>query len=142
MSETQSISAKQPGWFSRLANPTRFIQIADRLIPWLTGIAMLLLAAGLYMGFTAPEDYQQGITVRIMFIHVPSAWLAMMCYSVMAIASIGTLVWRHPLADVAAKTALPIGAAEVVQLAANAVEASWLPPTRKAELTAQIHALA
>ncbi|MCB1381920.1 MAG: heme ABC transporter permease [Notoacmeibacter sp.] len=111
MSETQSISAKQPGWFSRLANPTRFIQIADRLIPWLTGIAMLLLAAGLYMGFTAPEDYQQGITVRIMYIHVPFAWLSMMCYSVMAVSSIGTLVWKHPLADVSAKAAAPIGAA-------------------------------
>ncbi|MCB1420204.1 MAG: heme ABC transporter permease [Notoacmeibacter sp.] len=111
MSETQTITSKQPGWFSRLANPTRFIQIADRLIPWLTGIAVLLLAAGLYMGFTAPEDYQQGVTVRIMYIHVPFAWLAMMCYSVMAISSIGTLVWKHPLADVSAKAAAPIGAA-------------------------------
>ena len=111
MSETQIITSKQPGWFSRLANPTRFIQIADRLIPWLTGIAVLLLAAGLYMGFTAPEDYQQGVTVRIMYIHVPFAWLAMMCYSVMAVSSIGTLVWKHPLADVSAKAAAPIGAA-------------------------------
>jgi heme exporter protein C len=72
---------------------------------------VLSLVIGLYMSFAAPEDYQQGITVRIMFIHVPAAWLAMMCYSVMAVASLGTLVWRHPLADVAAKTALPIGAA-------------------------------
>ena len=111
MSETQIITSKQPGWFSRLANPTRFIQIADRSIPWLTGIAVLLLAAGLYMGFTAPEDYQQGVTVRIMYIHVPFAWLAMMCYSVMAVSSIGTLVWKHPLADVSAKAAAPIGAA-------------------------------
>ena len=111
MSDTQVSTAKQPGWFSRLANPTRFIQIAERLIPWLTGIALLLLAVGLYLSFTAPEDYQQGVTVRIMYIHVPFAWLAMMCYSVMAVSSIGTLVWKHPLADVSAKAAAPIGAA-------------------------------
>ena len=94
-----------------LANPTRFIALADRLVPWLGGIAVLLLAAGLYMSFAAPEDYQQGITVRIMFIHVPFAWLSMMCYTVMTISSVGTLVWKHPLADVSAKAAAPIGAA-------------------------------
>ena len=94
-----------------LANPTRFIALADRLVPWLGGIAALLLAAGLYMSFAAPEDYQQGITVRIMFIHVPFAWLSMMCYTVMTISSVGTLVWKHPLADVSAKAAAPIGAA-------------------------------
>ena len=94
-----------------LANPTRFIALADRLVPWLGGIAVLLLAAGLYMSFAAPEDYQQGTTVRIMFIHVPFAWLSMMCYTVMTISSVGTLVWKHPLADVSAKAAAPIGAA-------------------------------
>ena len=67
-------------------------------------------AVGLYLGFTAPEDFQQGITVRIMYIHVPFAWLAMMCYTLMALAALGTLVWRHPLADVALKSAAPIGA--------------------------------
>jgi heme exporter protein C len=56
-----------------------------------------------------PEDYQQGITVRIMYIHVPFAWIAMMCYG-MAVAALGTLVWRHPLADVSLKAAAPIGA--------------------------------
>lgn len=93
-----------------LANPTRFVALAGRLVPWLAGWAALLLAVGLYMGFTAPEDYQQGITVRIMYIHVPFAWLSMMCYTVMAISALGTLVWRHPLADVALKAAAPIGA--------------------------------
>ena len=63
------------------------------------------------MAFMAPEDYQQGMTVRIMYIHVPSAWLAMMCYTVMAVSAVGTLVWRHPLADVSVKAAAPIGAA-------------------------------
>ncbi len=94
-----------------LANPTRFAAFADRVVPWLAGAACLILAAGLYMSFAAPEDYQQGTTVRIMYIHVPFAWLAMLCYGVMAVSALGTLVWRHPLADVALKSAAPIGAA-------------------------------
>jgi heme exporter protein C len=95
----------------KYANPTRFMKFADAVLPWLTAATAILFAAGLYLSFYAPPDYQQGQTVKIMFIHVPSAWLAMMCYSVIAIASIGSLIWRHPLADVAAKTAAPIGAA-------------------------------
>ena len=79
-------------------------------MPWLAGLSALTLAAGLYLAFTAPEDFQQGITVRIMYIHVPFAWLAMMCYSLMALSALGTLVWRHPLADVSLKAAAPIGA--------------------------------
>ena len=97
--------------FSDLANPTRFLALAGRILPWLSAAAALLLAAGLYLGFTAEGDYQQGDTVRIMYIHVPAAWLSMMCYSVMALSALGTLVWRHPLADVAARAAAPIGAA-------------------------------
>lgn len=93
-----------------LANPTRFIALADRLVPWLGGLAALVIAVGLLMGFNAPEDYQQGITVRIMYIHVPFAWLAMFIYTAMAAAAVGTLVWRHPLADVSLKAAAPIGA--------------------------------
>lgn len=93
-----------------LANPTRFLALADRLIPWLAGLSALLLAVGLVLGFRAPEDFQQGITVRIMYIHVPFAWLSMLCYTVMAVSALGTLVWRHPLADVALKAAAPIGA--------------------------------
>jgi heme exporter protein C len=96
--------------FADLANPTRFLALADRLVPWLAGITVAVLAVGLVMAFTAPEDYQQGITVRIMYIHVPFAWLSMMCYTLMALSALGTLVWRHPLADVALKTAAPIGA--------------------------------
>jgi heme exporter protein C len=96
--------------FSDLANPTRFIALAARILPWMAGIAAILFAIGLYLGFTAGGDYQQGITVRIMYIHVPAAWLAMMCYTVMAVSAIGTLVWRHPLADVSHKTAAPLGA--------------------------------
>ena len=94
-----------------LANPTRFLWLAGLLTPWLLGAAGLALAAGLVMAFSAPEDYQQGITVRIMYVHVPFAWLAMMCYTIMAVSALGTLVWRHPLADVALKAAAPLGAA-------------------------------
>ena len=93
-----------------IANPTRFMALADRLVPWFAGLALLALAAGLWLAFAAPEDYQQGTTVRIMYIHVPFAWLAMMGYSLMAVSALGTLVWRHPLADVALKAAAPIGA--------------------------------
>jgi heme exporter protein C len=94
-----------------LANPTRFLSLVDRVVPWLSALTLILLGTGLYLAlFVAPPDYQQGETVRIMFIHVPSAWLAMFGYTVIAIAALGTLIWRHPLADVAAKTAAPIGA--------------------------------
>ncbi len=93
-----------------LANPTRFLALVERIVPFMAGISALILAAGLFMAFRAPEDYQQGYTVRIMYIHVPFAWLSMMCYGVMAVAALGTLVWRHPLADVALKAAAPIGA--------------------------------
>jgi heme exporter protein C len=94
-----------------LANPTRFMALTDAIMPFIASITVLALAAGLYMAFTAPEDYQQGETVLIMFIHVPAAWLAMMCYSVMSLSALGTLVWRHPLADVSLRAAAPIGAA-------------------------------
>ncbi|HEX2726848.1 MAG TPA: heme ABC transporter permease [Beijerinckiaceae bacterium] len=95
-----------------LANPARFMALSGQLMPWLAGAAALLLAAGLYMGwFLAPADYQQGETVRIMFLHVPAAWLGLFFYLVMATSALGTLVWRHPLADVSQKAAAPIGAA-------------------------------
>ena len=97
--------------FSELANPTRFLALSGRILPWLGGLAALLFVVGLSMSFTTEGDYQQGETVRIMYVHVPAAWLSMMCYSVMAISAIGTLVWRHPLADVSHKAAAPLGAA-------------------------------
>ena len=93
-----------------LANPTRFLALTARVLPWLAAATVLLLAIGLYQAALAPDDYQQGATVKIMFIHVPNAWLSMFVWGVMSIASLGTLVWRHPLADVAAKAAAPIGA--------------------------------
>ncbi len=99
-------------WSQKLANPTVFMAFSTRLLPWVAGAAGVLLALALYMAFfTAPPDYQQGQTVKIMFIHVPSAWLAMFGYLLIAISSFGLLVFRHPLADVSAKAAAPIGAA-------------------------------
>jgi heme exporter protein C len=95
-----------------LANPTRFMSLSATLLPWIGGVAMALIAVGLYLAFfSAPPDYQQGHTVKIMFIHVPSAWLAMGIYLLVAISSFGLLVFRHPLADVSAKAAVPLGAA-------------------------------
>ncbi len=96
---------------SDLANPSRFLTLANRAIPWLAGLTVILLAIGLYQSMLAPDDYQQGATVKIMFLHVPSAWLGMLGWGIMSLAALGTLVWRHPLADVAAKAAAPIGAA-------------------------------
>lgn len=94
------------------ANPTRFIGLAERLLPWLAGAAALALLVGFGLVFrSVPDDYQQGATIKIMFVHVPAAWLAMMGYSIMAMSALGTIVWRHPLADVSAKAAAPIGAA-------------------------------
>ena len=96
----------------RLANPTRFMELSSSILPWLASAAAILIAYGLYLAFfVAPADYQQGETVKIMYIHVPSAWLAMMGYGFVALSSFGLLVFRHPLADVSAKAAVPIGAA-------------------------------
>ena len=95
----------------RLANPTRFMQLSARLLPWLATAAGMLIAIGLFLAFfRAPPDYQQGHTVKIMFIHVPAAWLAMMGYLLIAVSSFGLIVFRHPLADVSAKAAAPVGA--------------------------------
>ena len=95
-------------WF---ANPTRFMRIAEKALPWITIAAIFFISAGLYQGlFISPADYQQGETVRIMYVHVPSAWMAMFCYTLLAVASGSFLIWKHPLADIAAQAAAPIGA--------------------------------
>lgn len=97
-----------------LANPRRFLQVSGPASVAFGVAAAVLLAAGLWLTFTAPEDYQQGDTVRIMFIHVPAAYLAVFAYVVLAGASLTGLVWRGLVADCAARAAAPIGAAFTV----------------------------
>ncbi|MEM8665778.1 MAG: cytochrome c biogenesis protein CcsA, partial [Pseudomonadota bacterium] len=110
-----------------IVNPGRFAAIADRAVPWLAAATALMFAVGLYFALWAsPEDYQQGATVRIMYVHVPAAWMALFTYMVMTSAALGTLVWRHPLADVAAKAAAPLGA--VFTLIALGTGAVWGKP--------------
>ncbi len=95
----------------RLANPARFTRLANAILPWCAWATVLLFAAGLYLGLVvAPPDYQQGDSVRIMYIHVPAAWMALSSYTLIAVASAVSLVWKHPLADLVAHSAAPIGA--------------------------------
>ncbi|QHL90858.1 heme ABC transporter permease [Sphingomonas changnyeongensis] len=91
------------------ANPTRFLGLARPLTPWLFGLGAALCLYGFYAGLMlAPPDYLQGESVRIMYVHVPAAWLGMGGWTGIAIASLTQLVWRHPLAGVAARAiALP-----------------------------------
>lgn len=95
-----------------LANPARFMRLSSSALPWCGWAAVAVLALGLYWSLVgAPPDYQQGDAVRIMYVHVPAAWLALSVYLFVAVASAVGLVWRHPLAEVAARAAAPIGAA-------------------------------
>ena len=93
-----------------LANPQRFMDASRWAAPVLGVLAAVLMAAGLWLGFTAPEDYQQGDTVRIMFVHVPAAWLSLAAYAALGGASFFGLVFRHGLADAAARACAPLGA--------------------------------
>ena len=93
-----------------LANPQNFMRLSGRALPWLTGLAALSFVVGLVLAMLSPADYQQGETVKIMFIHVPAAWVSTLAYCVMTGSALGTLVWRHPLAEAAQKAAAPLGA--------------------------------
>ena len=94
----------------RFANPNRFMRLSAAVVPWMAGATVIFGAAGLYLGlFQAPADYQQGESVRIMYVHVPAAWMALFCYTSMAAASATGLIWKHPLADLAARSTAPIG---------------------------------
>jgi len=98
-------------WFHKLGSPKYFYGIAGRLIPWLGALCVLLLGAGVYLGlFVAPADYQQGESYRIIFIHVPSAWMSMFVYVVMASAGATVLIWRVKLAEIIASASAPLGA--------------------------------
>jgi heme exporter protein C len=97
---------------TRLANPARFMRASGAVLPWVGAAAAGMLALGLVWSLVlSPPDYQQGESVRIMFIHVPSAWMALSVYLFIAVASAVALVWRHPLAEIAAQAAAPVGAA-------------------------------
>ncbi len=93
------------------ANPLRFARLADTLLPWLTAATLLAFAVALPWALIfSPEDYQQGETVRIMYVHVPSAYLSLMSYMAVAVSGAVWLIWKHPLADLAARAAAPMGA--------------------------------
>lgn len=95
----------------RFANPARFNRLADAFLPWLSILTVLSFAAGLYYAFfDSPVDYQQGNSVRMMYVHVPAAWSSMFVYAFIGVASFVALVWKHPLALLAGKAAAPIGA--------------------------------
>jgi heme exporter protein C len=95
----------------RFANPGRFMRLSGRVMPWCGAGAAIGLAVGIYLALlVAPPDYQQGEAVRIMFVHVPAAWMASFVYAFLALASAIALIWRHPLADIAAHAAAPLGA--------------------------------
>lgn len=95
----------------RFANPTRFLKIARVATPITALLGLALLGVGLGLGlFASPPDYLQGESVRIMYVHVPAAWFGMGGYLFVALAGAAFLVWRHPLADVAARAAAPVGA--------------------------------
>ena len=112
MTSTPTASqARQKTNWHRFANPSRFARISAAIMPWTTALTVLLMTVGLYLALVAsPEDYQQGQTVRIMYVHVPAAWMAMFTYVFMAACAAAGLIWRHPLADMAAKSCAPLGA--------------------------------
>ncbi|MEQ1771367.1 MAG: heme ABC transporter permease CcmC [Devosia sp.] len=112
MSTDSATRAPKQNWFSRLAHPGAFMGWSRHLVAPLAIVTALCFAIGLYLGFfVAPLSTDNvGTTLPILYIHVPNAWLSQFVYGVMAVAALGTLVWRHPLADVAAKAAAPLGA--------------------------------
>lgn len=110
--DATALPARAPRNLHRFANPGRFLRLAGRLQPWLNVSGILLVAIGIVWGlFFSPADWQQGDSVRILYIHVPSAWLASAGYFAMALCSAAALVWKHPLADLAAAEISPVGAA-------------------------------
>ena len=97
--------------FNFLANPARFSRLSSKMKPWVGCLTLCFLLSGLWFALlSSPADYQQGDTVRIMYVHVPCAWMAMFAFLFLSTFSIIGLIWRHPLAHVIAQSAAPIGA--------------------------------
>jgi len=104
-------SGQKTSWLHRYANPGRFLRLAKPSLPWLAGFSLILTVTGLIWGYYfAPADWEQGDAARIMYVHVPAAWVAMAGYAALAVASFFSLIWRHPLADIAAEEIGPVGA--------------------------------
>ena len=99
-------------WFHKLGSPPYFDRFAARWAPWAYGLGLLVMAVGVYGAlFQVPSDYQQGDSFRILYIHVPSAWMSMAVFGLMAVYSVIALVWRIKLAEILAMACAPIGAA-------------------------------
>jgi heme exporter protein C len=114
-------------FFHKLASPKHFYRISGLLIPWLAAITAILLVLGLYLAlFVAPPDYQQGESYRIIFVHVPSAWMSMFIYTFMAVLSAIYLIWNIKLADVMARSSAVLGAS--FTLLALATGSLWGKP--------------
>jgi len=93
------------------ANPSRFVKVTSILVPWLMSMLVFLLIFGVYLAlFGSPDDIVQGSAVRIMYVHVPSAWIALSSYLMLAICSFFFIIWRHPLADILSRSIAPVGA--------------------------------
>jgi heme exporter protein C len=100
-----------PNWLHRLSSPPTFYRFAERARPWLTGVSVLLLGYGLVGGLgLAPPDYQQGEGFRIIYVHVPAAWMSLFIYSLMAGAAVIALIWRIKLAECVVTSCAPVGA--------------------------------
>ena len=114
--------------FHYFANPSRFSRLSKILSPWFFGLMLFFLFLGLWFAlFSSPPDYQQGETVRIMYVHVPAAWMSLFIYVTMTILSIFSLIWRHPIADLLCKCSAPIGA--IFTLIALVTGSIWGKPT-------------
>ena len=121
-------TTQKPSWWNRIAHPGQFVAWTAPLLWPLAILTALLFLAGLWFAFfNSPADYQMGDTVRIMYVHVPNAWLSQFVYVTMTISALGTLVWRHPLADVSMRAAAPLGA--VFTALALFTGALWGRPT-------------
>jgi heme exporter protein C len=110
-SSPRSLSTRAKVAFHRLGSPQSFYRFSSALSPWLGALSLILFIAGLYGGLVmAPADYQQGDSFRIIYVHVPAAWMSMFCYALLAFCGALTLIWRMKLADVVARATAPLGA--------------------------------